>query len=347
MARGNQVVRQWRLLHLVSRPDGLTIDAAARELACTVRTIWRDLRSLQDAGYPIYDERAENGRSGLWKVEAGFQARLPVPLALDEMVALALATKLLTPAGGNPIGPALASLAGKFRALLAPRALALLDGMAERVGVRAPGAKPAPHAAGHLPVIQSALREQRALRVRYYSMSRGVETDRRVDPYQLTYFNGGLYLVAYCHLRRAVLIFAVERIRAIELLPATFEIPVSFDVGRYLESAWGLMRGEIVTVTARFSKAVAPYVRERVWHPSQQVRDLPDGRIEVTVRVADTIEVRRWLLGFGADAEVLAPPALRDALRVEAERLAVRLTGVRKPPARAPKRARSQERRPA
>jgi hypothetical protein len=69
----------------------------------------------------------------------------------------------------------------------------------------------------------------------------------------------------------------------------------------------------------------------RLWHPSQQVRDLPDGGLEISLSVADTIEVRRWLLGFGSDAEVLAPASLRETLRQEAERLAALLSRPRKP----------------
>ncbi len=248
MPRSNQVVRQWRMLQLVSRPGGLTIDAAARELGCAARTVWRDLRALQDAGFPMYDERADDGRRGVWRVETGFHQGLPVPLTLDEVVALILSERLLAPAGTSPLGPAIASLVAKLRALLGSRALDLLDAMAERVGARVFGAKLQAGAAEHLPLIQQALRECRALRVRYYSMSRGVETVRRVDPYHLTYWNGGLYLVGYCHLREAVRVFAVERIRVVEPLDATFTVPAGFDVEEYLRSAWGLIGGDVVTV---------------------------------------------------------------------------------------------------
>lgn len=62
-----------------------------------------------------------------------------------------------------------------------------------------------------------------------------------------------------------------------------------------------------------------------MWHPSQSLRDLPDGRLEMTLRLADTLDVRRWILGFGVQAKVVAPEALREALRAEAEALARRL----------------------
>ena len=68
MPRGNQLARQWRLLQLLDRPAGVTVTDAARELGCVVRTIWRDLRVLEAAGLPIYDEKAPDGQQGLWRV---------------------------------------------------------------------------------------------------------------------------------------------------------------------------------------------------------------------------------------------------------------------------------------
>lgn len=58
MPRGDQLSRQWRLLQLIDRPQGITVDDAARDLAVTIHTIWRDLGALQTAGFPLYTERA-------------------------------------------------------------------------------------------------------------------------------------------------------------------------------------------------------------------------------------------------------------------------------------------------
>src|SRR5206468_3465853 len=80
-----------------------------------------------------------------------------------------------------------------------------------------------------------------------------------------------------------------------------------------------------------FAKKLARYIRERLWHPSQKFRDLGDGRLELTLHVADTLEVRRWILGYGVQAEVIEPAGMREALRQEAEALAERLAPKRKP----------------
>lgn len=100
---------------------------------------------------------------------------------------------------------------------------------------------------------------------------------------------------------------------------------------QYLDKAWGILQGDRVTVRVVFAALLARYIEERLWHPSQKLRPLPDGRVELTLRVADTLEVRRWILGFGAEAEVLEPETLREALRKEAEEVARQLAPTRRP----------------
>ncbi len=329
MPRGDQLTRQWRLLQLIDRPAGITVADAARDLGCAVRTIWRDLRVLQAAGFPIYDDRASDGRQGVWCVTESFKASLPVRLTLAELAALLMSRQLLAPLGA--LGPAVTSAFDKLARVLSKDALDHLEAMRETVGVRALGGKLQLPAAEHLPKVQQALVERRTLAVRYYSFQRDAETDRDIDPYHLTYFNGGLYLVGWCHLRKAVRIFALERMRRVELRARRFEPPRDFDVEKYLAGAWGILRGDLVTVRVRFASGVARYIRERLWHPSQRFHDLPDGRLEMSLQVADTAEVRRWILGWGAQAEVLEPVAMREALREEALAVAAALGRSRKP----------------
>lgn len=75
-------------------------------------------------------------------------------------------------------------------------------------------------------------------------------------------------------------------------------------------------------VVVRFTAAVADRVREREWHESQAMRDLPDGRLELSLRLGALAEVSRWILGWGESAEVIAPPELRTQLRATTHALA-------------------------
>jgi predicted DNA-binding transcriptional regulator YafY len=332
MPRGDQHSRQWRLLQFLGRPAGIAVEDASERLGCTVRTVWRDLAVLQKAGFPIYDEH--DGRRGLWKVERAFLDRLPIPFSLPEVVALLASRGMLDRSSAGPFGSSVASAFGKIEALMTPRALALVERMRKSIAARAVGAKLQLGEGEHLEEIHRALAEHRTLRMRYYSLSRDAETDRRVDPYHVTHFDGGIYLVGHCHLRREVRIFATERVRAVEALPETFDMPADFDAAAYLRGAWGIVRGELIAVRAVFDRAVAPHVRGRLWHASQELRELSGGGLEIRLSVADTLEVRRWLQGFGAKVDVLEPPTLRDAIHREAEAI-VALGSARKPPARA------------
>lgn len=316
---------------MVDRAQGVTVEDAARELQCTVRTIWRDLGVLQQAGFPLYTERAADGNRGVWRVREEFKRALPLKLTLGELIALVMSRDLLMPLGVSVLGAEVTSAFGKIQSALSRDALALIEKMRERLGVRATGARLQGPAADHLPAIHTALAEHCTLRTRYYSASRDREDVRDIDPYHLTLHDGGLYLVAHCHLRDDLRIFAVERMRSVELSRRRFEVPRDFVAERYLAGAWGMLRGDVVTVRVAFARELARYVRERIWHPSQKLRDLPDGRLEMTLDVADTLETRRWILGFGVQAEVLAPARLREELRAEAEALARRLVPERRP----------------
>ena len=317
---------------MIQGPAGIAVDDAARKLGCTVCTIWRDLRVLEQAGFPLYDDKVGDGRRSLWKLEERFTLGLPVKLTLAETSALLMSRDLLRPVGPQPLGAAITGAFDKIGRVLSRDALKLLDQMRESIGVRAVGAKLQGAAAEHVAFIQRALLERRRLEMRYYSMSRDEENRRQVDPYHLTVYDGGFYLVGYCHWRKTERIFAVERIRELRMLVTTFRPRPDFSAEEYLKHVWGIIKGDIVPVKVIFSRSVARYVRDRLWHPSQKLRELPDGRLEMNLRVADTIEVRRWILGYGADAEVLEPALLREVLRMSAEALASRLTADRKPP---------------
>ena len=89
---------------MIQHPAGIAVDDAARELGCAVRTIWRDLRVLEQAGFPLYDDKSGAGRRSLWKLEEKFTLGLPVKLTLAETAALLMSRDLLRPVGGHSLG---------------------------------------------------------------------------------------------------------------------------------------------------------------------------------------------------------------------------------------------------
>jgi proteasome accessory factor B len=107
-----------------------------------------------------------------------------------------------------------------------------------------------------------------------------------------------------------------------------FEKPADFSPEKFFSSALGVLGGDgNFLVVIRFKSEVADLVREREWHESQEKRDLPDGGLELRLRLGALAEIERWVLGWGATAEVVKPAALREKIRATATALAATYVG--------------------
>jgi predicted DNA-binding transcriptional regulator YafY len=115
--------------------------------------------------------------------------------------------------------------------------------------------------------------------------------------------------------------FAVERISEAKPTNRRFEIPADFDFAKFSEDAFDVIWGEPQEVKIRFSPEQAPYIQERTWHPSQKIDKCTDGSIELSMNVANLWEVKRWLIGYGADAQVLRPMGLAKDIEEECAEL--------------------------
>jgi predicted DNA-binding transcriptional regulator YafY len=89
----------------------------------------------------------------------------------------------------------------------------------------------------------------------------------------------------------------------------------AFDPKRHEAEAFGIVWERPMRVVLRFRADQAPYVREREWHPTQRLRTLRDGRLEMRFHAGGTLEIARWILGWGDAVEVLRPAALRARVR--------------------------------
>jgi proteasome accessory factor B len=169
-----------------------------------------------------------------------------------------------------------------------------------------------------------ACRERERLRIDYYVPERDEVTSRQVDPYHVFAYGGDWYFAAFDHLRRDWRTFAVgERIRALQPTGERFEADAGFDLDRYLAEGFGIFRGGAVEeVILRFSPAVTPYLKERVWDETETKADLPDGGLELRMRVPVNVGLLRFVLQYGAEVEVMAPAGLREQMAGEGARLA-------------------------
>jgi proteasome accessory factor B len=93
-------------------------------------------------------------------------------------------------------------------------------------------------------------------------------------------------------------------------------------VDKRLRDSFGIVSGEgQFNVVIRFSQQVADYVREKRWHPSQQLRELRGGGVELRLKLSSLVEIQRWIMSWGGEAAVLQPPELAAQVRKAARRI--------------------------
>lgn len=161
---------------------------------------------------------------------------------------------------------------------------------------------------------------RKQLKLQYRKPGQPQAEARVVDPYHLANINGEWFLFAYDHARQAIRTFVPSRIQGAELTGKTFERPARFSVEKTLQDSFGVHSGkETHQVVIRFAPAVADYIREKKWHPSQQLRGLKNGGVELELKLSSLLEIQRWILGWGGTAIVVKPRELAESIRSAAK----------------------------
>ena len=303
-----------QLIH--SQPRAWSRGRLAHEFELSERMIDNDLQLIRHG--LRYDLR----RSPTGYYFADGPVLATIHLSVPEALGLALAAQLARDTGtvdGGTIAAALARLEDALPAGIVPYLR-----RAGSEGSLSPF-HPARERGATLTTLEQGWAERRKVSIAYASASRGgVVTDRTVAPYYLLPYERSWLLIAHDSLRDEARMFKVDRIRRCELTDARFEIPADFDVPSYLGGTWGVLRGQsgpIEHVELRFGPLAAAWVRDEVWHPSQEIEMLADGGLVIRFHCSVTNELVRWVLSFGGEVGVEEPVGLREAVRQEAERV--------------------------
>jgi predicted DNA-binding transcriptional regulator YafY len=240
-------------------------------------------------------------------------------LSLSELTALYFGRSLAAVLKGTVFHDALESLFAKIKSLLPAEMLQHLHRAQEGLAVAVAPAKP--HAAYRemIELVSQAIVQRRHVNMVYRAIHGRTDTQRKVAPYRLLFFEGCFYILGYCGLRQDIRVFALDRIRQLDLSEEAFTPPEGLNIDEFIQSSFGVFQGPLSHVTIRFAKDIAGYIMERIWHPSQKLTKRRDGSLIFEADVAGTEEIKHWVLKWGAKAEVLAPHVLRREIHQEAE----------------------------
>jgi predicted DNA-binding transcriptional regulator YafY len=322
MARGDQLGRQWRIIQvLVSSKRGVSVSELATEIDCRPRTVYRDLDALQVAGFPIYNETV--GGKNLWYILDTVKHHTPIPFTLPELMALHFSTRMLQVFKGAVFYDALQSLSQKIRATLPPESLNYVKKMENTLDVGIGPYKKYIRFSDVMDKVQDAAMARESIEMVYYSMKRKEETRRKINPYRVWFFNGTFYVIGYCHRRKEVRTFALDRIKTLRPTGEHFEIPDDFNFDEFIEPSFGIYQGPPVTIKVRFNPDVSGFIEEKVWHESQKIHRQPDGSIIFEARASGTEEIKYWIMSWGPRAKVLSPKSLKDEIREETRQMLI------------------------
>jgi predicted DNA-binding transcriptional regulator YafY len=320
--RNAEVIRQWTILREIERARGVgvTIDDLAALCDVTTRTIRRDLQALEEAGFPLFDDKGRDDGKTRWLVNGQAFKGLSAGLTVSELCALYFSRTLLESLSGTPFRDDVESAFEKLSSALTPHMRQFLDQLPRVIATKGDPArrKDDPKQQRLIARALEATLQLRQANILYHSKSSERTKTYLVHPYRLAFAQGGLYLLAYVPEYGEVRTFAVERLQELSLLEERFT-PIEELPDTAFPHSLGVHSGPPERVEIEFQPAAADYVRSREWHASQSLRDDAAGRLLMTLDVCLDRALRSWILSFGPFARVVAPAALAKEIAEQFE----------------------------
>lgn len=305
-------------MQMQGRADGLSLDDIGETFEVSRRTAERMRDAIRDA-FPQTEELAEPGGRKRWRLPPGTAGRLADP-TVDDIAALHRGAELARQSGDLPTADHLDSLSdrlrarlpGPKRARLEPDISALLeaDGVALRPGPR----ERIPDET--LNTLREAILAGAWINVDHRVRATGLlSRNARLGPLAMLLGEGRQYLVAFSDYAQDVRLFALAGFERIELTEDVFERPEDFKLGHWMQRSFGIWQEEVYDVVWRFTPEAAADARLYRFHPTQLMTDDPDGSLTVSFRAGGLREMCWHLFRWGDQVKILAPEALRVAMK--------------------------------
>jgi predicted DNA-binding transcriptional regulator YafY len=275
----------------------------AEEFATSIRTVYRDIAALAEAGVPIVGEAGVG-----YSIMKGYHLP-PVHFTTEEATALITASMLMDRFADSSLMWSMNSALAKIRAVLPPDRQDHIARLESRMSLAGAGQ---PRQPASLFAIQKALADRTVLRISYRGSGAVEPLRREVEPLGLTYYGDRWHLIGWCRVRQDYRDFRTDRIQAISSLPEQFASHDNFSLTQFLG------RWEDPAERVKGSVRVNPFAAERI-RKEAPFKILHEERNEQGVTF--TIEGGKWdwylpwFLSFGSHLNVVEPDDLRIRLQ--------------------------------
>lgn len=275
----------------------------------SLRTVYRDVKALQEAGVPV---GAEAG-TGYYLVE-GYHLP-PVMFNREEAAALLTGEKLMARLSDQSNKKQFSNAMQKIRAVLRSSEKDFLESLEESIAVitrRPPPAEEFPNR--FLSDIQYALGKHVILKMGYFALHNEVHSDREVEPIGIIYMTGYWYLIAWCRLRNGYRNFRMDRIRSLSITDSQYDRNRHISLKEYLEK-YAEPAAYPHVVKLRFKAEMAKRLGEQRFYYGLMEEQTVGECVEMSFLTAHLDWFGRWVLTMGRHVEIIGPEELVDHMQ--------------------------------
>ena len=312
-----RIVRQLNIISdLAARRFGVTYRELAALYEVHTRTIQRDLKFLSEEADFEFHEEVRDRRKYFKLVKSNLP---PLNFSIDEIIALTFIEGIVSPLEDEPYKEEFQKILNRIRAVVPDQRREFLEKASEAYYPHHRGqkAQPSPEI---FKTAHHAINERKVCTVIYRVITTGQTKTYPIIPLRFLYYHNGYYLLCRHPNHDNLLTLAAERIRRLKVTSQTFDPPDAEDIENRIQQVFGITLEAPMDVKVRFSASQAPYIKQRTWHPTQEIEEVDDGEIILSFRASGLYEIKSWILSHGKDAEVLEPPDLRDAIIEELQK---------------------------
>lgn len=301
----NKYDRLFHIINLLRSRKNLNAAALAKECGVTERSIYRDIIALSESNVPIYYDNGYKLASDCFLP--------PLNLELNEYNFLRIALESSPLTETAEYADILQKIKAKIDAGLSTQVRQDTKFTPQAASVNVHTSFDPERVSEYIAELEKAIIESRRMNLIYDSINSGV-TERLIDPYFIVFRGRAFYFVGFCHRNNNIRTFRLDRIKALDTTDHTFVRADDIDAATYFEGSWEVYSGKRVTVKVRLTGPAARVVLSGQHHPNEEIERISRDEVIYVVETRGIEEIGRWILGFGADAEVIEPTELKAKL---------------------------------
>jgi predicted DNA-binding transcriptional regulator YafY len=280
----------------------------------SLRTVYRDIKSLMDAGVPIGSQAG----TGYFIVD-GYHLP-PVMFTENEASAMMMAGKLVERMTDQSIQTAFEGALYKIKSVLNEAQKDHLESLQDHIEVLKPQMTIPAQSGNFLTDLQKAVVAKQVILLDYFSNNQNELTKRQVEPIGLFYYSAAWHLIAWCRLRNGFRDFRCDRIKILKQTGEVFK-PRSISTMREYFNSLQQANVEMKSATILFDRKEAHYVQNSRHYFGFVSEEDADGQVRMNFLTADLNLLGRWLLSYGRGVEIESPEELKRTIQRFVEEL--------------------------